>query len=55
MPLNEGDETSESDQAAQAVEEAGKTDEVAADVATMQQLLEDMALTSAPSRPRGLP
>lgn len=28
--------------AAQAVEEAGKTDEVAADVATMQQLLEDM-------------
>lgn len=42
MPLNEGDETSESDQAAQAVEEAGKTDEVAADVATMQQLLEDM-------------
>ena len=41
MPLNEG-EASESDQAAQAVEEAGKTDEVAADVATMQQLLEDM-------------
>lgn len=41
-PLSEGDETSESDQAAQAVEEAGKTDEVAADVATMQQLLEDM-------------
>ena len=35
MPLNEG-EASESDQAAQAVEEAGKTDEVAADVATMQ-------------------
>lgn len=42
MPLSEGNETSESDQAAQAVEEAGKTDEVAADVATMQQLLEDM-------------
>lgn len=41
MPLNEG-EASESDQAAQAVEEAGKTDEVVADVATMQQLLEDM-------------
>ena len=41
MPLNEG-EASESDQAAQAVEEAGKTDEVAADVATMQQQLEDM-------------
>ena len=42
MLLSEGDETSENDQAAQAVEEAGKTDEVAADVATMQQLLEDM-------------
>ena len=42
MLLSEGDETSENDQATQAVEEAGKTDEVAADVATMQQLLEDM-------------
>lgn len=42
MPLSEGDETSENNQAAQAVEEAGKIDEVAADVATMQQQLEDM-------------